>query len=71
MVTVPEQEEEAPPVGETIIRNLIAGHPEGAVRRIGLYLVLFAALSVAFWLPLVLPVAILAGVLLVSTDNLL
>lgn len=71
MVTLAEEEEKAPPVGETAIRNLIAGHPQGAVRRIALYLVLFAALGSGIYFAPVLMVAMLAGVLLIATDNLL
>jgi hypothetical protein len=76
MVTTPEQEEEAPPVGETVIRNLIAGHPQGSVRRIALYVTVALSLVLAATAaPMAISVTALAVgltalLLLATTDQL-
>lgn len=53
-----------------IARSLIAGHPEGAVRRIVLYWLALVSLVVAIFLPPVLVVTASALVLLALTDQL-
>jgi hypothetical protein len=43
VVTNPQAVEPEPSRNERVVRDVIAGHPEGAVRRIVLYLVLGVA----------------------------
>lgn len=74
---------EDPPKGPTkkaradaAMRTVIAGDDRGAVRRIVLYLVLFAGIGVESmtWTPfsvVALVVALIAAVLLIATDRLL
>jgi hypothetical protein len=74
MVTLAEEptpEPTAQDTAERITREVIAGHPEGAVRRIVLYAVMFAAMGIAYYVPPVVVVALVCGILLVSTDSLL
>ena len=61
---------------DAAMRSVIAGNEQGAVRRIVLYLVLFAAVGVEYgaaypFSVVALVVALVAAVLLVSTDRLL
>jgi hypothetical protein len=74
MVTVPEPEEPTPTTaqlalkrGESIARNVVAGSPVGAVRRLVLYVVVAVALILA---PAPVAVVGLIGVLLlIGTDQ--
>lgn len=68
MVTIAEQEEEAPPEAETLIRNIIAGHPQGSVRRIALYVTVALSLVLA---ATAAPMAISAAALAVGLTALL
>jgi hypothetical protein len=56
---------------EGFARNAIAGHPQGAVRRIILYCALFVFLGIGVWLTPFLVVSLASGVLLLATDSLL
>ena len=59
------------------MRSVIAGNEQGAVRRIVLYLVLFAAIGIEYaadvaWISVsALVVALVAAVLLIATDRLI
>ena len=56
---------------EMYARSVIAGHPQGSVRRILLYVVAgTCAVGALLFAPLIVP-AIGAGVLLLATDQLL
>ena len=61
---------------EHTVRSAIAGHPQGGVRRIVLYLIAYAAVLVAYAAPDLLAFigltwALLAFTLLATTDQLL
>lgn len=74
MVTKPEREPDPDTIAdeaERALRNAIAGHPQGAVRRIVLYIGMFAAMGTAYYVPQMLVAAIVCGILLLATDNLL
>lgn len=71
MVTLPEAVEPPPSEREEIVRTVIAGHPQGAIRRGILYIVMFAAMGLAFYVPPFIVVALVAGTLLATTDQLL
>jgi hypothetical protein len=70
MVTKAEEPRPDPNPAESVIRNAIAGHPQGSVRRIILYVALFACVGVAFYVPYAVVPALVCGVLLLATDNL-
>jgi hypothetical protein len=56
---------------EELARVVIAGHPQGSIRRIALYLCLFTAIGACAVTPLaVIPASVFAA-LLVATDQLL
>ena len=56
---------------EMYARSVIAGHPQGSVRRILLYAAAGSfAVGALLFAPLIVP-AIIAGVLLLATDQLL
>jgi hypothetical protein len=74
MVTNAEQADPGLPIeeqAEMFARSVIAGHPQGSVRRILLYIVAgTCAVGALLFAPLIVP-AIAAGVLLLATDQLL
>jgi len=73
MVTTPEAIEgppEAPERYEAVARNVIAGDTRGAVRRIILYVVMFAAIGAAYTVDQTLMLALICGALLLATDDL-
>lgn len=55
---------------EMFARTVIAGHPQGAMRRIILYFVAFVSLTIGFVVPAALAVTAGALTLLVATDQL-
>lgn len=74
MVTNPEHEPDPPTTeerAERALRVAVAGHPQGAIRRIILWCILFAAIGLGVWFEPLLAVALGSGVLLLATDNLL
>ena len=80
MVTLAPEEPKAPTKTEradAAMRSVIAGNEQGAVRRIVLYLVLFAAIGIEYaadvvWISVsALVVALVAAVLLIATDRIL
>lgn len=73
MVTNPEEEPTEPTAAERGARSVIAGHPQGAVRRIVLYLVAVTGLALASTVGLEtlgLFVGLIALMLLAATDRL-
>jgi hypothetical protein len=55
---------------EAFARNAIAGHPQGAVRRIVLWVVMFGSMGGGILHAEFLLIAIVAGILLAMTDDL-
>lgn len=76
MGTVPFPKDEEPTQAdkvESVAREIIAGHPQGSVRRIALYVVAFIAFALAAYTPLgtlAFIVGAAAVILLSSTDQL-
>lgn len=73
MVTTPEAQPTGPTREERVeevARIIIAGHPFGAVRRILLYVLMFTAMGVSYYVPPLIVVALAAGILLATTDML-
>lgn len=72
---IPEPEQTVAERAVPVLRNVIAGHPQGAVRRIVLYVIgaasIVASASVGGGLGLILAVvAVIAVLLLALTDQL-
>lgn len=67
---MPEEEPTREERIEATAREVIAGHPQGAIRRIILYVILFACLGLAFYVSAFVVPALVAGVLLLATDTL-
>lgn len=60
MGTNAEREAPEPDAREQTIRSVIAGHPQGAVRRIVLYVLAFALIVSPWPMAAVVPLALLA-----------
>lgn len=74
MVTKPERGPEPDTIAdeaERALRNAIAGHPQGAIRRIVLYAIMFGFMGAAHMVPDLIVVPLVCACLLIATDNLL